>query len=84
MLDAILENDHKLTASQRGNLRSTTMFRIWAYGRGVGGAWSTTTSVVLGVKKLHYNSTVYVLIKHFYCERPPNCWTKCKVHMYCQ
>ena len=26
------------------------LFRIWAYGRGVGGAWSTTTSV-LGIKK---------------------------------
>ena len=52
MLDAILESDHKLTAFQRGRLWSTTMLRIWAYGRGVGGDWSTTTSV-LGVKKQH-------------------------------
>ena len=52
MLDAILENDHKLTASERGRLWSTTMFHIWA---GVGGAWSTTI-IVLGVK----NSTFYL------------------------
>jgi len=57
MLDAILESDHKLTAFQRGRLWSTTMFRIWAYGQGVGGAWSTTTSV-LGVKKQHFNVIV--------------------------
>jgi len=30
------------------------LFRLWAYGRGVGGAWSTTTSV-LGVKKQHFS-----------------------------
>ena len=56
MLDAIFESDHKLTASQRGRLWSTTMFVVvsyMAYGRGVGGAWSTTTSV-LGVKKQHF------------------------------
>ena len=53
-LDAILENDHELAvaASQRSRLWLTTMFRIWAYGRDVGGAWSTTISV-LGVKKQH-------------------------------
>ena len=33
------------------------LFRIWAYGRGVGGAWSTTTSV-LGVKKQHFSLPV--------------------------
>jgi len=47
MLDAIFESDHKQTASQRGRLWSTTMFVVVSY---MGGAWSTTTSV-LGVKK---------------------------------
>jgi len=64
-----LENDHKLTASQRGRLWTTTMFHIWAYGQGVGGAWSTTTSV-LGVKKLHLHVCIVVLCGfHQACSR---------------
>jgi len=51
-----LENDHKLTAFQRGRLWST---QCSVYGRGVGGAWSTTTSV-LGVKKQHYTFVAYL------------------------
>ena len=44
---------------QRRRLWSTTIFRIWAYGRGVGGAWSTTPSV-LGVKNSTYVTPVVV------------------------
>jgi len=28
--------------------------------------------------------SVCVLLKHFNCERPPDCRTKCKIHVYCK
>jgi len=33
---------------------------------------------------MHDNLTLCVLLKHFNCERPPDCRTNCKIHVYCK
>ena len=42
--------------------------------------WITTHHFI----KLMMFLSECVLLKHFNCERPPDCRTKCKIHVYCK